>query len=134
MKKRKKLGVALGSGGPKGLYHIGVIKELVKNGIPIDYLAGSSIGSWVGGHYALFQDIEKLEELTNGRKIEKLISMFEFSFSGGLIKGKKLEQLLDEWLEGARFSDLKIPFRAVATDLMAGVPVVFQTGDLATFI
>jgi NTE family protein len=59
------------------------------------------------------------------------MSVLEFSFSGGLIKGNKLEQLLDEWLEGARFEDLTIPFRAVATDLMAGVPIVFQTGRLA---
>jgi NTE family protein len=131
MNKRKKLGVALGSGGPKGLYHIGVLKALVENGIPIDYLAGSSVGAWVGGHYALFEDVEKLEEFTNGRKIEKLISMFEFSLTGGLIKGEKLERLLDEWLEGGRFNDLQIPFQAVATDLMAGVSVVFRNGKLA---
>jgi len=131
MKNRKKLGVALGSGGLKGLYHIGVLRALAENDIQIDYLAGSSVGAWVGGHYARFKNIEKLEELTNGRKVEKLISMFEFSFSGGLIKGQKLERLLDEWLEGAQFNDLHIPFRVVATDLMAGLPVVFRTGKLA---
>ena len=131
MKKRKKLGVALGSGGPKGLYHIGVLKTLAENGIPIDYLAGSSVGAWVGGHYALNKNIEQLEELTNGRKIEKLMSMLEFSLSGGFIKGNKLERLLNEWLGNARFEDVKIPFRAVATDLMAGVPVIFRTGALA---
>ena len=131
MKKRKKLGVALGSGGTKGLYHIGVLKALVENKIPIDYLAGSSIGAWVGGHYALHKDVGMLEEFTNDRKLEQLMSVFEFSFAGGLIEGKKLERLLDEWLKGARFSDLKIPFRAVATDIMAGLPVVFKTGKLA---
>lgn len=131
MKKRKKLGVALGSGGPRGLYHIGVLKALAKNNIPIDYLAGSSVGAWVGGHYALNKNIEQLEELTNGRKIEKLMSMLEFSFSGGVIKGNKLERLLNDWLKDARFEDMKIPFRAVATDLMAGVSVVFRTGRLA---
>ena len=131
MKKRKKLGLALGSGGPKGLYHIGVLKVLAQNKIPIDYIAGSSIGAWVGSHYALHKNIKQLEELTSGRKIEKLMSMLEFSFSGGLIKGNKLERLLNEWLEKASFKDLAIPFRAVATDLMAGVPVVFQTGRLA---
>ena len=103
MKKRKKLGVALGSGGPKGLYHIGVLKALAESNIPIDYLAGSSIGAWVGGHYALNENIEQLEELTNGRKIEKLMSMLEFSLSGGFIKGNKLERLLNEWLGRARF-------------------------------
>jgi NTE family protein len=132
MKKRKKLGVALGSGGARGLYHIGVLKALVKNDIPIDYLAGSSVGAWIGGHYALNKDIEKLEEFTVGKKMEKLMGMFEISFSGGFIKGEKLQRLLGEWLEDAQFSDLKIPFRAIATDLIAGNPVVFKTGNLAS--
>jgi NTE family protein len=131
MKKRKKLGLALGSGGARGLYHIGVLKALAKHNIPIDYIAGSSVGAWVGAYYALYQDIERLEELTGGMKTEKLASMIEFSLSGGLIKGEKLERLLDGWLKGARFSNAKIPFRAVATDLLTGTPFVFETGKIA---
>ena len=68
MKKRKKLGVALGSGGPKGLYHIGVLKALAKSKIPIDYLAGSSVGAWVGGHYARFKDSKSLKSLRTAGK------------------------------------------------------------------
>jgi len=131
MKKRKKLGLALGSGGPRGLYHIGVLRTLAKHNIPIDYIAGSSVGAWVGAFYALHQDIAQLEELISGNKTAKFMSMFEFSLSGGLIKGEKLERLLNEWLKGAKFSDTKIPYRAVATDLKAGIPFVFETGKLA---
>lgn len=134
MKKRKKLGVALGVGGPRGLYHIGVLKTLVKNKIPVDYLAGSSIGAWIGGHYALHKDVDQLEELTNFRKMEELMSMLEFSFSGGFIKGDKLQRLLDEWLGRARFEDVKIPFQATATDLISGETIVFKTGNLASAV
>ena len=130
MKKRKKLGIALGSGGPKGLYHVGVLKTLIQNDIPIDYLAGSSVGSWVGAHYALYKDVERLEELSNGRKMEKLLSMLEFSFGGGFLKGERLGHLLNDWLKDASFNELRIPFRAVATDLATGAPVVFHSGKL----
>ncbi len=132
MKKRKKLGVALGSGGPRGLYHVGVLKSLHKHNIPIDYLAGSSIGSWAGGFYALHRDPAMLEDLTGGHKIEKLMGMFEFSLGGGgVIKGDKLQKLLDEWLGHASFKDLRIPFQANATDFITGKSFVFKTGNLA---
>ena len=52
MNDRKKVGLALGSGGVRGLAHIGVIKSLVRAGVPIDYLSGSSIGSWVAAHFS----------------------------------------------------------------------------------
>jgi NTE family protein len=131
MKKRKKLGLALGSGAVRGLAHIGVIRTLLRNNIQIDYIAGSSIGSWVGAHYALFQDLPALEEFTVQRKKEKLLSFLEPTFSGGLIVGAKFEKLIQDWLGDAKFSDTKIPFRAVATDLVKGEPVVFNSGPLA---
>lgn len=131
MAKRKKLGLALGSAGQYGLYHIGVLKTLVAHDIPIDMIAGVSSGAWVGGHYALYKDIEKLKEFTNGRRMEKLSSFMEFSFSKGIIKGTKLKRLLDAWLGHATFRDLQIPFHAVATDLHTGKQIVFKEGNLA---
>ncbi len=131
MKKRKKIGLALGSGGIRGLAHIGVIKKLIEHNIPIDYIAGSSIGAWVGVHYALFQDIEKLETYTIGRNKEKFFSMVEPTASGGLIKGEKTEKLLAEWLQNATFSDTKILASTVATDLISGQPFIFSKGPLA---
>lgn len=129
--KRKKIGLALGSGGIRGLAHIGVIKKLIEHSIPIDYIAGSSIGAWIGAHYALYQDVEKLEEDTAGRKKEKMFSMIEPTSRGGLIKGEKTEKLLAEWLRHAQFSETKIPLRIVATDLISGKPYVFSKGRLS---
>jgi NTE family protein len=131
MAKRKTIGLALGSGGVRGLTHVGVIKVLKENNIKIDYIAGSSIGAWVGAHYALYQDIDTLREFTIGKRKEKMLSFLDASWSGGLIKGKKLEKILNTWLNKANFSDLKIPLSIVATDLIKAEPVVFNSGSLA---
>lgn len=131
---RKKVGLALGSGGIRGLAHIGVIKKLLEHNIPIDYIAGSSIGAWVGAHYALFQDIEKLEEYTLQKKKEKFFSFLEPTLSGGLIKGNKIEKLLNDWLDNANFENTKIPLKIVATDLITGKTTIFQKGKLSTAV
>ena len=131
MENRKKVGLALGSGGVRGIAHIGVIKTLLKHGIPIDYISGASIGSWVGAHYALYQDIEKTADFTAGKKKEKLVSFLEPTMSAGLVKGDKLEALLNDWLDNSDFSDLKIPLKIVATDLLSGDKIVFSEGKLA---
>ena len=70
--KRPKIGLALGSGGSRGLAHIGVIKALEENNIPIDFIAGSSIGAMVGGFYAAglsIKEIEKIALSTNWRRV-----------------------------------------------------------------
>ena len=134
MKNRKTIGLALGSGGVRGLAHIGVIKTLIKHGIPIDYLSGASIGSWVAAHFALYQNIELTADFTAGKKKEKLFSFLELTFDGGLIKGKKVQDLLDDWLANASFSELKIPLKIAATDLVTGEKVIFSDGKLATAV
>ncbi|HAS80805.1 MAG: phospholipase, patatin family protein [Candidatus Nomurabacteria bacterium GW2011_GWE1_32_28] len=133
-KQRKKVGLVLGSGGVRGFAHIGVIKKLLEHNIPIDYIAGSSIGAWVGAYYSLFKDVKNLEEYTLEKKREKFMSFLEPTFSGGLIKGDKLEKLLNGWLNDADFKDLKIPLAIVATDLVTGEAVVFKKGKLATAV
>lgn len=134
MAKRKTIGLALGSGAVRGFAHIGVIKTLVKHNIPIDYISGSSIGSWVGAYYSLYQDIEKLEEFTIGKRKEKFLSFLEPTLSGGIVKGERLQTMLDGWLGRASFSDLKIPLDTVATDLISGKQVIFNQGNLALAI
>ncbi len=130
-KNQKKVGLALGSGGIRGLAHVGVIKTLLKHNIPIDYIAGSSIGVWVSAHFAIFQDIEKLEEYTVKKRKEKVYSFLEPSFGGGLVKGEKISRLLKEWLNDTDFKDTKIPLRIVATDLYSGKPTFFYSGKIA---
>jgi len=126
----KKVGLALGSGAVRGMIHIGVLKTLVKHKIPIDFIAGSSIGAWVGAHYALFQNVELLEKVTVENKWEKLVCFLEPCLSGGMVKGDKLEKLLNEWLKNSRFKDTKIPLRIMATDLIKGDEVIFKSGSL----
>jgi len=128
--KRKKLGLVLGGGGARGLAHVGVIKVLLKHNIPIDFLAGTSVGAWVSAHYALYQNCEKLEELTVGRQREKLSILLNPAIKGGLVKGEKVKKLLSSWLGDQTFADAQIPFAVVATDLIKGEAVVLREGEI----
>lgn len=127
---RKKVGLALGSGGMRGIAHIGALKSLVKNDIPIDYIAGCSFGAWVGAHFALYNDVDKLTEATIGNKMEKLVALLEPTWRGGLVKGEKIVELLKKYLGEVEFADLKIPLQITATDLVSGERVVFTSGKV----
>jgi len=131
MKTRKTIGLALGSGAFRGFSHIGVLKVLEKNNIPIDYLSGSSIGAWVAAHYAIFQDAKKLEKEILDNSRERWGSLLDLSWGGGIISGDKFLKLLEKNLRQASFSDLKIPLRVVATDLISGQPYIFTKGSVA---
>lgn len=130
LSKRPKIGLALGSGGAKGLAHIGVIKVLEKNNIPIDFIAGSSIGSLIGAHYAVHKDTKKLEEIVLNFNRSKGFQLFDPTWKGGLIKGKKAERFIEEILEGATFDKLQIPYAAVATDMNTAGTVTFRHGNI----
>ena len=131
-----KIGLALGSGGPRGLAHIGVIKVLEKENIPIDFIAGCSIGAMVGGFYALTKDIawvEKIAMETDWRRIVSFLAEPSF-LSGGLIGGEKIEKFFLHQVGGKKFKDLQIPLIIVATDINTGKEVRIIEGDLATAI
>jgi len=113
------------------MVHVGVVKTLVKHNIPIDYIAGSSIGAWVGAHYALYQDIDKLAAETIGKRKEKLQAFFEPTFRGGLVKGEKVEKLLTIFFNDKTFADVHVPLGVVATDFIEGKQVIFTEGKLA---
>jgi NTE family protein len=125
-----KIGLALGSGGAKGLAHIGVLKSFEKHNIPINCIAGASIGSIIGAHYARHQSIKRLEDLVLSFGRKKGIKLADWTIQGGFMKGEKTEQFIEEILEGTQFTDLKIPLAVVATDMNAGTSVVFSEGDL----
>jgi NTE family protein len=131
---RKKVGLALGSGGVRGLAHIGVLKVLLKNNIPIDYITGCSVGAWMGAHYALYQDLDKLTEATISNKKEKFAALLEPTLRGGLVRGDKVLQLLKKYFGNAEFKDLKIPLRIVATDLVSGDSIIFSEGKIVDAI
>lgn len=133
--KRPKIGLALGSGGARGLAHIGVIKALEENNIPIDFIAGSSIGAMVGGLYASGLSVKEIEEiaLSTDRRVVFSI-LFEPSLKKGLIGGEKARVFIEKYVNGKNFETCKIPFVAVATDLKTGEVIVLNKGKIATAI
>jgi len=129
--EKVKIGLVLGSGGSRGLAHIGALKVFSEENIPLTCLTGSSIGALVGAHYALYQDIEKLEQLVLSNNWQTSLKLIDPTLRGGIIKGKKIEKFFQKWFQNKKFSDLKIPFAAVATDLITGDPYIFSHGPLA---
>jgi NTE family protein len=131
MLRRKKIGLALSGGGPKGIAHIGVVKELLKNNIPIDYIAGTSMGAFVAGWYAAKRNVDELEQLAltyNGPQMLRLFS--DVSLPHALVSGTKIEKFLQNYLGDTTIEELPIPYAAVATDLKNGEPVVLRSGKL----
>ena len=132
MKKRKKIGLALGSGGARGYAHLGVIKILQENNVPIDYISGTSIGAIVAGYYALNLDIKELEKVGVDFSAvdiwKKLIDLNNPKQS--IIKGKKIRKFLEQFLGNKRFKDTKIPLTIGATDIETGKLVVFDKGKI----
>ncbi len=128
--KKKKIGLALGSGGARGLAHIGVIKELEKSGIKIDYIAGTSIGSIVGGIYASGKSIKEIEKVTLEANWRMVLSMIDPHLKQGLVGGKKVRKFIEEHIAVEKIEDCKTPFRAVATDLLTGKKEVIKRGKI----
>ena len=133
--KKVKIGLALGSGGWRGLAHIGVLKVLEKNGISIDYITGSSIGALVGGLYAYYGNIGELEKIVdNIGYLDMFHALSDPRAELGLLKGNKFVAFLENYLRGAKIEDLKIPFKAATTDILTGETVYLDGGNLATAI
>lgn len=125
---RPKIGIALGAGGARGLAHIGVLKVLVEEGIPIDYVAGCSIGSLIGVLFANGTDLGMIEELAKEIKRNQLIDLT--IPKKGLIAGDKVKELIRLLTHRKNMEDLEIPTAAVATDLVTGERVVFREGPI----
>jgi NTE family protein len=129
----KKVGLALSGGAARGLAHVGVLRILQKEGIPIDMIAGTSAGAVAGAAYAWSQDTARMtREVMDGRW-RRTTSMLDPSFpTNGFIKGKKIRDFFAEYLGGTiKFKDLKIPFACVATDIDTGEEVVIDSGPVA---
>lgn len=127
----KKLGLALGGGGARGLAHIGVIKALKELNVPIHYVTGTSIGAIIGGAFAagIMEKAEKWVSAPNWKKLPKLFLDLHLS-KKALIRGDKIEKFFREMIPAKSFEELDLPFAAVATDLMTGEEVVIRDGDV----
>ena len=126
----KSVSLVLGSGGARGLAHIGIIRYLEEQNYKIESVSGCSIGALIGGIYAA----GKLEEYEKWiRKIDKLdiFSLLDFTFGRtGLVKGDKLMEKLREMVGDAKIEDLSISFTAVASDITREREVWFSKGPL----
>lgn len=130
LEKQMKIGLALGSGSARGWSHIGVIRELEDAGIKIDYLAGTSIGAFVGAFYAS-GNLDYLEAFALQMDWKAIISFFDVGFPiRGLLDGEKIYQLVSEEILTEKIEDTKIPFHTVATDLKTGKEYIFKNGSL----
>jgi NTE family protein len=131
---KKMIGLALGSGGPRGLAHIGVIKALKENEIAVGAIAGTSTGSLMGGLY-LSLGIEKVEEIFISLKLTELaVSFSDFGLRSGIIKGERLEKYLNGFINEVEIEDLPIPYVAVASDIQSGKLVRITSGNLTKAI
>ncbi len=131
MASRKTVGLVLGSGSSRGWAHIGAIEALEEEGIPIDFIAGCSIGSYVGALYAC-GCLKSLKEFVLKMDGKKVFSYFDVVFPrSGLLDGsKRLRALFSMHTAAESFSDLGIPVLMVATDLETGSKVVLKSGNL----
>jgi NTE family protein len=121
-----KVGLALGSGGAKGYAHLGVLKAFEENGIEFDIIAGTSIGSIIGGFYAGGYSATDIIELLKTVDLGEITNLFMMQMdTSGLYEVIKRE------LGDLEFSGLKKPFKAVATVLETGEEKVFDSGSVA---
>ena len=126
---QKKVGLALSGGGARGFAHVGVIKVLAENNIPVDLIAGTSIGSVVGGALAAGMSADEIEAMAHSIGCR---DMTRPSFSPiALLSNAPMGKFLHRHFPVNRFEDLKLPFAAVAVDLRKPECVVFKDkGDL----
>jgi NTE family protein len=159
-----RLGLALSGGGARCLAQIGVLQALEEENIPIDFIAGTSMGSFVGGMYAAGYSAKQLREivkriawddimkdtpprknlLLSQKQEHEDLALLQIRFNGlkpdiprALTAGQKLHSVLTEltwkanyWASGS-FDNLRVPFRAIATDVYSGEEVVLESGDLS---
>jgi NTE family protein len=124
-----KIGLALGSGGARGFAHLGVIKALKDAGIPIHLIAGSSMGALVASFYGAGIDMDRLYKLSTAFKRKYFLDFTVPKM--GFISGKKVKEFIKVFTHGKNIEELDIPIGIVATDLLTGEKVVFQTGPVA---
>jgi len=127
-KKRKSLGLALSGGAARGIAHLGVIKALEDNHIPISAISGVSSGSLIGGLYAAGLPLDEL--------IKQVKEVRWYDLAGvqlskrGMVSSRRIERFVDKLVGPVTFKELKIPFMTLATDILAGKGVQMNDPDM----
>jgi NTE family protein len=159
--KKRRIGLALGGGGARGLAHIGVLKVLERERIPIDLIVGTSIGALVGGAYASGTSSDELQrrveaylkssdfrssaikafgtahskgEINLAQKIQAYLRnyfyLIQAMFKPGILSNEDFQNTIDYFIPDIQIEKTRIPFRAVATDLVSGKQITFSHGPL----
>ncbi|QGU00562.1 hypothetical protein SYNTR_1968 [Candidatus Syntrophocurvum alkaliphilum] len=141
----KKIGLALGAGGLRGLAHIGVLQVLKENSIPISYISGTSSGSIIASLYATGMSPYQMEEIVKSLKpsdyldynymeiIKYVLSIFFRSIDKkleGVIKGDKIEKLVFDLTKGKKLKDAKLPLAIIGCDINTGKEVIFSNKNM----
>lgn len=130
--KKIKVGLALGGGAARGLAHIGVLEVLERERIPIDMIAGTSIGGMVGAFRARGQGSGVMKEMALKLNLMKMLSLADLALpKSGLFGGKAVINLLQKTMgSDIKFDELPIPLALVATDIITGEEVVIKEGSV----
>ena len=129
-KNKKNVALVLSSGGPRGFAYIGAIEALEEHGYTITSIAGTSIGSLVGGIYAAGK-LAEFKEWLYSLNAWEVFSLMDLSIGKNhFVKGERIIEAIMEIVPNVKIEDLPIPYRAVATDLYTGREVVFDHGPL----
>jgi NTE family protein len=136
MKKRPKTALVLGSGAARSLAHIGVLKILEQQRIPIDMIVGSSMGALIGGAYASGLSAAQIEEIaceTNWLRVVKILFPKRLQLDG-LLDGRRVQKFLLALVGEQKIEELKIPFACAATDINSGEEITLNSGSLINAI
>lgn len=134
--KRPVIGLALSAGGVRGFAHVGVLEVLHNAGVPIDVMAGTSMGAVVGSLYAAGLPTDQLWEISNHIKMEtitpdfNLIGIVRLLFLQKLPSSQNLQDFFHQQIGHMRFEDMAIPFATAAMDVKTGEQVVFDSGPV----
>lgn len=135
--EQKRLGLALSGGGSRGLAHIGVLKVFEREGIPIDYISGTSLGGIIAGAYATGIPLSEIEEhalkLSHVKELVKLVDLKPPR--KGVMEGERIKEFLEQLFpQGLQIEDTRIPLAINAVDLLTGREVTLTQGPLCPAI
>lgn len=125
-----RVALVLGGGASRGFAHVGVLRALEQEKIPIDLIVGTSVGSLIGAIYASNPNSFELEWLAFELEKDDIFDFSLFSSKTGPVKGDKLEKFVNKHVKVKTIEEMKVPFYAIACNLNTGEPVVFEKGPV----
>ncbi|MBI5904710.1 MAG: patatin-like phospholipase family protein [Deltaproteobacteria bacterium] len=132
VRKPVKVALVLGAGAAKGFAHVGVLKILEADRVPVSMVVGTSVGSFVGSLYAYGYSAYDLQRIAMGLEKGELADLTVPD--NGFVKGEKLEAYVNRMVRGTTMEKLRIPFHAVAVDVATGQETVFGKGNTGSAV